>query len=66
MAFKLLPKETPFVKRLFDLALAIPSLFILSPLMVLIALLVGIFHGLPILFRQDRPGVRGEIFTIAG
>jgi sugar transferase EpsL len=64
MAFKLLPKETPFVKRLFDLALAIPSLFILSPLMVLIALLVGIFHGLPILFRQDRPGVRGEIFTI--
>jgi lipopolysaccharide/colanic/teichoic acid biosynthesis glycosyltransferase len=64
MIIKLLPKEIPFVKRLFDILITIPLLIILSPLMGIIAVLVAIKHGFPILFRQERPGYRGEIFTL--
>ena len=64
MSFKLLPKGTSFVKRLLDLLITIPVLLILSPILILIAILVGIFHGFPILFKQKRPGYHGEIFTI--
>lgn len=64
MSFKLLPKGTSLVKRFMDLVLTIPILIILSPILILIGILVGIFHGFPILFRQKRPGYHGEIFTI--
>ncbi len=64
MSFKLLPKGTSLVKRLLDLGITIPALIILSPILILIGILVGIFHGFPILFKQKRPGYRGEIFTI--
>ena len=64
MPIKLLPKSTPVVKRLMDLALTIPALLILSPILILISLLVAFWHGFPILFRQKRPGLHGEIFTI--
>lgn len=64
MSFKLLPKGTSLVKRLLDLVITIPALIILSPILILIGILVGIFHGFPILFKQKRPGYRGEIFTI--
>ncbi len=61
---KLLPKGTPFVKRLSDIILTIPVLILLSPIMTAIALLVLCIHGKPILFRQQRPGYKGQIFTI--
>ena len=64
MPIKLLPKTTPVVKRLMDLALTIPALLILSPILILISLMVAFWHGFPILFRQKRPGLHGEIFTI--
>mgnify|MGYP006305571845 CR=1 FL=1 len=64
MTIKLLPKSTPVVKRLMDLALTIPALIILSPILILISLIVVLWHGFPILFRQERPGLHGEIFTI--
>lgn len=64
MTPKLLPKDTPVVKRLIDILLTVPMLIILTPLMGIISLLLAITHGLPILFRQKRPGYRGEIFTI--
>jgi len=64
MTFKLLPKGTPFVKRLFDLVLAIIAVILLFPILVLISILVACEHGFPILFRQKRPGSQGEIFTI--
>ena len=52
-----------FVKRLFDLAVAICTLVILSPVLLLIAFLVRLTLGSPILFRQDRPGLQGKLFT---
>ena len=54
----------PFVKRMMDLALVIPGLIITLPLMVMIAVLVRLFIGKPILFKQDRPGYQGKLFTI--
>ncbi len=64
MIFKLLPKGTPFVKRLFDLLLAALALIVLSPVLLLVSLLVALGQGFPILFRQPRPGYRGEVFTV--
>ena len=54
----------PFVKRLFDLALNIPAFFLLSFLMLIIAVLVRMRIGSPVLFRQVRPGLHGRPFTI--
>jgi len=54
----------PFIKRLFDLAITIPLLIILSPLMLVISLSVALKHGFPIIFRQERPGYQGKTFTL--
>ena len=51
-------------KRGFDLAVALVLLVVLSPLLVLVALLVRIFLQSPILFRQRRPGLQGRPFTL--
>jgi sugar transferase EpsL len=51
-------------KRLFDLAITIPVLILLSPLLTLLALLVRLRLGSPVLFRQQRPGLHGELFTL--
>jgi lipopolysaccharide/colanic/teichoic acid biosynthesis glycosyltransferase len=64
MSIQLFPKSTPLVKRLLDIIITIPSLIILSPILILISFLVAIWHGFPILFRQKRPGYKGKIFTI--
>ena len=53
-----------FGKRLLDLALTIPALILLSPVLGLLALLVRLKLGAPILFRQQRPGLLGQPFTI--
>jgi len=52
------------LKRAFDLATTIPALIILSPLIGLISLLVRIRLGSPVLFRQQRPGLHGQPFTL--
>jgi sugar transferase EpsL len=49
-------------KRLFDLILTSLSLIVTLPLMLIIALLVWIFLGSPVLFRQQRPGYKGKPF----
>lgn len=64
MILKLLPNGTPFVKRFFDLLFASLTLIVLSPILILVSLLVAVGHGFPILFRQPRPGYKGEIFTV--
>jgi sugar transferase EpsL len=49
-------------KRFFDLLVTILGLILILPLMVLISLLVFVFLGTPILFRQQRPGYKGHPF----
>jgi sugar transferase EpsL len=53
-----------FGKRLFDLALTVPALLLFSPVMAVVALLVRLKLGSPVLFRQQRPGIRGRPFTL--
>ena len=54
----------PHIKRLFDLALTLPGLLLVSPLLLVTAGLVRIFHGSPVIFRHTRPGYRGVPFTL--
>ncbi|HXM22085.1 MAG TPA: NeuD/PglB/VioB family sugar acetyltransferase [Terriglobales bacterium] len=54
---------TPRTKRVFDLAFSCFALVILSPLLLAVALLVRLFLGSPILFRQGRPGLGTKMFT---
>jgi sugar transferase EpsL len=51
-------------KRFFDCAVTVLALLILSPLLAILALLVRVKLGAPILFRQIRPGLRGQPFVI--
>ena len=53
-----------FSKRLFDLTFALIALVIFSPIMLVTAILVRIFIGTPILFKQQRPGYKGQPFFI--
>ena len=52
------------MKRLLDLALSIPAFFLLPFPMLIIAFLVHLKIGSPVLFKQVRPGMRGRPFTI--
>jgi len=58
------PAGIPISKRLFDLLLTSLGLILISPLLIILALLVWLVHGPPILFRQVRPGYRAQPFTI--
>ena len=51
-------------KRKFDLALAIPALIALSPVLFVAALLVRVHLGSPVMFKQIRPGLKEKPFTI--
>ncbi len=52
------------LKRLFDLSVGAVALVLMSPLILLIGLLVVVFLGKPIVFRQQRPGLNGKLFTL--
>jgi sugar transferase EpsL len=58
------PPGVPASKRLLDLLLAIPALVLLSPVLALTTVLVRIYHGAPIFFRQLRPGYRSKPFWV--
>jgi sugar transferase EpsL len=59
----ILPDGVPLIKRLFDLTATIVGLVLISPILLIISLLVWIKLGLPILYRQQRPGLRGRPFS---
>ena len=52
------------IKRPLDFALALFALILLWPLMAITALAVKVKLGKPVIFKQDRPGLNGKIFTI--
>jgi len=60
----LFPPGYPVSKRIFDLIATVLGLLLLSPFMFLTALLVRIFLGAPVLFRQERGGYQGSSFFI--
>jgi lipopolysaccharide/colanic/teichoic acid biosynthesis glycosyltransferase len=55
---------TPLSKRLFDLIATSLLLILISPILLILSILVWINHGWPVLFRQERPGYKGELFWI--
>ena len=52
------------VKRLIDIAGSTAGLVVLSPLLLVTALLLWLREGSPVLFRQTRVGLNGRPFTI--
>ncbi len=53
-----------FVKRGLDLILSLILLVLISPILLILALLVRIKLGSPVIFRQQRPGKDGRIFYL--
>lgn len=53
-----------FVKRLLDICISGIALIILSPVLLLVAVLVRVKLGSPVIFHQERPGLREKIFTL--
>lgn len=51
-------------KKFLDLALSIFGLIIVSPLVVLLALIISVEMGRPVLFIQKRPGLNGKPFVL--
>lgn len=51
-------------KRLLDFCLAATCLFLLAPVLVLLAALIRLRLGSPIFFRQERPGLGGRPFLL--
>ena len=52
------------IKRLSDFVIAGCGMVLLSPVIGLLGLLVRVFLGSPVLFRQTRPGLGGEPFEL--
>ena len=53
-----------YIKRSQDFLCALLATIVLSPVMLITALLVRIKLGSPVLFTQERPGLNGKIFKL--
>lgn len=53
-----------YFKRILDFILSLTALIILSPILLIVAILVKIKLGSPIIFKQQRPGKNEKIFTL--
>ncbi|WP_017187257.1 sugar transferase [Alkalibacillus haloalkaliphilus] len=53
-----------YFKRVIDFTLALIAIILLSPILVLVALLVRVKLGSPVLFKQNRPGLNEKLFTM--
>jgi len=53
-----------YIKRILDILLSFIAIVILSPILVLLAGLVRIWLGSPVLFIQERPGKNEKIFKL--
>jgi len=51
-------------KRIMDIVMSLIAIIILSPVLLLIAALVKIKLGSPVIFKQKRPGLNEKIFTL--
>lgn len=63
----LLPVTVPAARgfgRCFDIVCALAGLLLLGPALLLIALLILLFDGRPVLFRQERIGRKGKPFQL--
>ncbi len=52
------------LKRSMDFILSLMAIIVLSPVLIIIAILVRLKLGSPVLFKQNRPGLNEKIFTM--
>lgn len=52
------------VKRALDIVVALTAALLLFPVMIVVAALVRVRLGAPVLFRQVRPGLHGQPFEM--
>jgi sugar transferase EpsL len=52
------------LKRLFDILVSTLLIALLLPIIILVFVLIRVNMGSPVLFRQIRPGLKGELFTV--
>lgn len=53
-----------FFKRLLDIVISLIALILLSPVLLIVAILVRVKLGSPIIFKQKRPGKNNKIFSM--
>ncbi|MGE7182754.1 sugar transferase [Peribacillus sp. NPDC006672] len=53
-----------FIKRSMDFILSLIAIIVLSPVLLIVAILVRVKLGSPILFQQKRPGMNEKIFMM--
>ena len=53
-----------YIKRLLDIFISGTALIIFSPIFLIVAILVRIKLGSPVIFKQERPGYKGKIFKM--
>jgi undecaprenyl phosphate N,N'-diacetylbacillosamine 1-phosphate transferase len=53
-----------FIKRPMDFMLSLIAIIVLSPILLVVAILVRMKLGSPVLFKQKRPGLNEEIFMM--
>ena len=53
-----------FFKRPMDIILSLLAIIFLSPILLIVAILVRLKLGRPIIFKQQRPGLNEKIFTM--
>lgn len=53
-----------YIKRWLDFILSLFAVIVLSPILLIVALLVRIKLGSPVIFKQMRPGLHEKIFTL--
>lgn len=53
-----------YFKRLLDIIISVFALILFSPILLILAVLIRITLGAPIIFKQKRPGKNGKIFEI--
>lgn len=59
----LLP-EYAFIKRLLDIVISLVGIIVTSPIMLIVALIIKLYDGGPILYRQKRMTKDARVFTI--
>lgn len=53
-----------YVKRFFDILISLVTLILLSPVLLVTAVLVKVKLGSPVIFHQERPGYHEKIFKL--
>ena len=53
-----------YFKRIIDIFCALAAIIVFSWLYIIVAILVKVKLGSPVIFKQARPGLDGKIFTL--